>query len=828
MIFHRRADHSGRDTAAMNMRYTLLLPAAIVAAFAATALSADPSGTKFARTSPAARSPMLAKALLRRSSGQVAGPMAGVEEIIFAARGIGSDGHWYANFGHWVADPNRMMYRDGGQLCALNLRTGKLRVLLDDPKGGVRDPQVHYDAGKILFSYRKAGSRHYHLYEIKIDGSRLKQITDGPQDDLEAIYLPDGDILFCSSRVNRFVQCWFTQVAVMHRCGPEGKNIRKLSANVEHDNTPWMLPDGQVLFMRWEYVDRSRVRFHHLWTMCPDGTGQMVYYGNMHPGTVMLDAKPIGNTGKVVASFSPGHGRIEHMGHVTVVDPGAGPDAKSYARRISRDANWRDPYAFSEDCFLVARGGQIFIMDGQGRAEVIHPASGKAARLELHEPRPIRTRPRERLIADRTDWSKPTGRLILSDVTHGRNMGGVKRGEIKKLLILETLPKPVNFSGTMEPISLGGTFTLPRILGTVPVEPDGSAYFDVPALRPVFFVALDKNGLSVKRMQSFVSVMPGETTSCVGCHEKRTTAGINRNKLAAMGRPPSRIEPVKGVPQVIDFPRDVQPILDKHCVKCHNYTKYTGRVSLTGDRGEIYSHAYFNLMSRGLVAHGRDANGNIAPRKIGTSASRMMKKIDGSHNKVKVSEHERTMIRMWIESGAQYPGTYAALGTGMVNARIDGAVVKRRCSKCHRDAVRRWDKWEPAFNLTRPDKSLVLLAPLSKASGGLDLCRPKGKAARQKARSVFADTKDADYRRLLANVVAAKKQLDKIKRFDMPGFIPNAHYLREMTSYGALPASFDPARDRIDPYRIDEVYWQSFWHRPAFGASTRRKRTQDK
>jgi len=84
----------------------------------------------------------------------------------------------------------------------------------------------------------------------------------------------------------------------------------------------------------------------------------------------------------------------------------------------------------------------------------------------------------------------------------------------------------------------------------------------------------------------------------------------------------------------------------------------------------------------------------------------------------------------------------------------------------------------------------------------------------EKARPVFADTKDADYRRLLANVAAAKRELDRIKRFDMPGFIPNAHYLREMKSYGALPASFDPARDRIDPYRIDEVYWQSFWHRP--------------
>ena len=125
-------DHSGRDTAT-KIRPTLILAAVILAAFAATALGADPTSPKPARTSPAARSPMLAKALLRRSSGQVAGPMAGVEEIIFAARGPGRDGHWYANFGHWVTDANRMMYRDGGQLAALNLRTGKSLVLLAPP-----------------------------------------------------------------------------------------------------------------------------------------------------------------------------------------------------------------------------------------------------------------------------------------------------------------------------------------------------------------------------------------------------------------------------------------------------------------------------------------------------------------------------------------------------------------------------------------------------------------------------------------------------------------------------------------------------------------------
>ena len=760
----------------------------------------------------AAPGPMLARFL--------DGPMAGVEEVVFAVRGLGGDGHWYANFGHRSDNPNARNYGPpGGQLCRLNLRTGQVRVLLDDPKGGVRDPQIHYDAGKVLFSYRRGDSRHYHLFEMNLDGTGLRQLTDGPFDELEAIYLPDGDLLFCSSSCNRWVQCWFTQVAVLYRSDADGRNMRLVSANIEHDNTPWMLPDGRVLYMRWEYVDRSRVRFHHLWTINPDGTGQMTYYGNMHPGTVMLDAKPIPGTEKVVASFGPGHGRKEHAGHVTVVDPNRGPDARRFARRISRESDWRDPYAFSEDCFMVARGRSLYVMDGQGQTEAFYGLPVSAARMEVHEPRPVRSRKREPIIAPRVDWAQPTGRLILADVTHGRSMEGVKPGQIKKLLVLETLPKPVNFSGTMEPISLGGTFTLPRVLGTVPVEPDGSAHIEVPALRPLFFVALDSDDLSVKRMQSFVSVMPGETTGCSGCHENRTDTAHFKPTLLALKRPPSRITPINGVPGIFDFPRDIQPILNSHCVRCHNYEQYKGNIALTGDRGPQYSHAYVTLMSRGQVSHGRDADGNIAPRKIGTCASPLMTKVLQRHNGVKLSPHEVTMIRLWIESGAPYPGTYAALGSGMVGMRLDAGVLDKRCGSCH--AVkdkRRGPKFRThpdlLANLTRPEKSIVLLAPLAKKAGGLGLCCHKAnRGEKPKPADVFASRRDSDYQKLLAGITRAKADLDRRKRFDMPGFRPNEHYIREMQRYGTLPADL-AAADPIDPYATDEKYWQSFWYVP--------------
>ncbi|HYW78835.1 MAG TPA: hypothetical protein VE890_04625, partial [Thermoguttaceae bacterium] len=314
------------------------------------------------------------------------------EEIVFAVRQNGKDGHWYANFSYWSDRPERSMYSDHGKLCALNLKTGKARVILDAPEGGVRDPQMHYDGQKILFSYRKDRQPYYHLYEINIDGTGLRQLTDGPFDDIEPAYLPDGGIVFCSSRCNRMVQCFYVRVANVYRCDGDGRNIRALSANMEQDNTPWVLPDGRILYQRWEYIDRSQVQFHHLWTMNPDGTNQQVFFGNMYGGTVMIDAKPIPGTQKVVASFSPGHGQPEHMGYVTIVDPSQGPDARENARRITDEPLYRDPYPLSAKLFLAANEREIALMDDQGGIVTLYELPEQWSRdgANIQEPRPLR------------------------------------------------------------------------------------------------------------------------------------------------------------------------------------------------------------------------------------------------------------------------------------------------------------------------------------------------------------------------------------------------------------------------------------------------------
>ncbi len=773
-------------------------------------------------------------------------------ELVFATRSLIGDGHWYANFGYYCTSPEHRAHGSQGRLCAWNMQTGALRLLVDDPEGTVRDPCVSYDARTVVFSYRPAGAAHFHLYEIGADGTGLRRLTDGGYDDLEPCYLPDGGIVFVSGRAKRWVNCWLTQVATVHRCDADGRNVRMLSANIEHDNTPWPLPDGRLLYMRWEYVDRNQVNYHHLWTMNPDGTQHSIFFGNLHPGGLFIDGKPIPDSTDVLFIDSPGHGNIEHKGFVARVSAKQGPDVKQNLRRISKSANYRDPWALAQDLYLAARDRDLMLLDAAGNERALFTLPPEFKDCWLHEPRPLLPRPREPLIADKTDLSQPDGVFFLENVYEGRQMVEVARGSVKKLLILESLPKPINFTGGMDPLSYVGTFSLPRVLGTVPVEPDGSAHFRAPALRPLFFVALDERGRAIKRMQSFTQLMPGEYQGCTGCHEERASAPRPypvAGAVSASRRRPSPIDAADRAFDVPDFPRHVQPVLDRHCVRCHNPDDRKGGVDLCADRGPMFSMGYYTLAAWRQIADGRNfAKSNYAPYALGSGGSPLMSKLDGSHHGARPTPQEVATVALWLDASAPYPGTYAALGCGMIGGyaqnnqilendkewpatRDAQPVFKQRCASCHtrerlplpttlsdENGLSFWtpDMSDPRlkrhrhnlFNLTRPEKSLFLRAPLAKAAGGL------GRCAGADGQPVFATAADPAYRALLAMIEAGGRKLDEIKRFDMPGFRPRPEYLREMVRYGILPASFDVSRDAVDPYALDRLYWDSFIYRP--------------
>ncbi|MDP6523480.1 MAG: hypothetical protein QGH15_04590 [Kiritimatiellia bacterium] len=763
--------------------------------------------------------------------------MKDVEEIVFAARVPGHD-HWYANFGSYSChdgicskrgfkfeDNVYWAYGEGAKLCKLNLRTGKLDVLLDDPAGGIRDPKVHYDGRKILFSYRKGGTHNYLLYEIDCNGTNLVQLTHGIHDDIEPTYSPEDKIIFCSSRCNRFVNCMRTQVANVYTCDADGGNIRPLSTNVEHDNTPWLLPDGRVLYMRWEYVDRSQMNYHHLWTMNPDGTEQTVFFGNKNPGNAFLDAKPIPGSDRVVLSCSPGHGRPEHHGFIATVTEKNGPNDLTSLRKITRKPDYHDPYPFSENAFLAVdfRKG-ICVVDGDGSSEVIFPTpkEWRGRKLTLHEPRPLVPRPRERAVPSRVNLASKTGHVFLESVYIGEQMEGIQPGDIKKLLVLKQLPKPVNFSGGMEPLSIGGTFTLAGIVGTVPINADGSAFIELPAMESLFLVALDRNDRPVKRMRSFFTLQPGEVTGCVGCHESPNTAPVPRGRmLAAMKAGPVKATPIENVPPLIDFIRDVQPILDKHCVKCHSPDRRDGKTDLSADITPRYTMSYRTLSQQRLFHHGRNAvASNHKPYQYGSAVSPLLTKYalreklepgQARHHNVRISQHEHDILRLWIETSATFISTYAALDTTDYRVRLPRKTLANKCGACHRgllpgteDIGVNVQESIPvtlglAINLSQPEKSLLLTAPLAKQAGGKGLCK----------NVLWSSKSDPLYQNLLMAIREASELQKTRKRWYMPGFRPSIHYIREMQRYGILPADLKPETP-IDVPATDREYWDSF------------------
>jgi hypothetical protein len=432
-------------------------------------------------------------------------------------------------------------------------------------------------------------------------------------------------------------------------------------------------------------------------------------------------------------------------------------------------------------------------------------------------------------------------------------MSSVPKGSIKKLLILEALPKPINYTGGNEPLSYTGTFTLERIIGTVPVEDDGSAHFTLPAMRSFFFVALDKDDRTVQRMKSFTSLVAGETTTCIGCHENRTQTPMNKTLPIAARKAAFDPVPVKNIPEIIDFPRDIQPILDRNCVKCHNPQKRSGGILLTGHRGPVYSHSYFNLMGRNMVNDGRNQYKPLnKPGEVGDVRSPLVLQIEKGHGEVKLKDDEMKMIRYWINTGAAYPGTYAALGSGMIGRMTQNnpdrtpvennlwkkasKVIKNNCTNCHKEIMpdicdeRNLTWWNSRnqlmngafseasylekitfsrhilYDLSEPDQSTILKAPLAENNGGFGLCKDK------KGNSIFKSTKEDDYKTLLKAITNSKTYLDSIKRFDMEGFTVRPEYFREMKRYGIVDEDTDIKE--VDSYEADIKYWETIGTEP--------------
>ncbi len=845
--------------------------------------SADPPEAPEIKKGSGEETPGVAKAALD-------GPMQDVEEVVFAVRRRPAGTHWYDNMGRcfkgqynitkgfnldntegMTGGTQYWLYPEtgGGRLSAVNVRTGKVRDILNDPEGNVRDPFVHYDGKTILFSYRKGGTHRYHLYEIQSDGTGLKQLTSGDYDDIEAIYLPNDEIMFVSTRGDRFTPCNANEAGILFRCDREGENMRCISLNQEFDNTPWVLNDGRVSYLRWEYFGRDLYKLHNLWVFNPDGTKVMTLWGNSRSANngATLDAKPIPGSDKIVMSRSTGHGQLEHCGVLEIIDPNLGPDDPDAIRQLSPRAIpdhpkagsiefrgpsvWRDPWAFSEDAFMTASWQTIYVMNGKGEYETLYKIADQDPNIWVHEPRPLMAREREPIIPDMVNFDKHTGTMALSAAHITRHGDSLEEGSIKEIMIMEIMPLAVT-NNTVEPQSGGSNYFPMQCLGTVPVEADGSAFFEVPVGRAVAFATLDKEGVEVQRMLSFTGSMPGEYTGCVGCHENRTrtTEPAEFSMLLATKRPPSKIEPFEGVPseRPIDFMKDVQPVFDKHCVSCHNSEKY-GETKLILEDWRVGAHpaSYTNLMNRGFVSWSDPGGdlGGYAPYELANKSKLTQMLKEDEHHGVKLAEGEKNVLRAWESMNGPFSGTLGIIRSNWKYSsprpKISKDILKKRCYDCHITPT--WGNRNEPSARTRavlgecyvtdphhPEMSVLLRAPLAKEAGGLGLCKaiPDEIMKQKKAggalldcsgfpsANVFKDTTDPDYQAMLASLkdLSEKYQAnppDKhVERID-------GSYLKEMLRLEVM----DPAQiEKASPFEIDQAYYESVYEKyyPPFDA----------
>ncbi|MBQ4203616.1 MAG: hypothetical protein II655_07935, partial [Thermoguttaceae bacterium] len=552
----------------------------------------------------------------------------------------------------------------GGQLCLLTFaRDGSLRgdVLVETPAGTLRDPDVSWDGRKILFSMRNdLHEDDFHIYEYDVDAKSTRQITRGPGvADIEPIYLPNDDLLFGSTRCTQITDCWWTEVSNFYTCDSQGRFLRRVSVDQVTVNYPKLLDDGRVVYTRWDYNDRGQIYPQPLFQMNPDGTGQTEYYGNnSYFPTTIMHARGTPGSDKVLA-IAAGHHTYQN-GKLVLLDRSKGnqenqgatllaPIRDTPADRVDQYGQqgelFQYPYPLDDFTLLAAylpEGGAwrydspfgLYWFDYDGRRELL----AFDPQISCGQPIPLAEREKPTLRPSQVDLSQTIGRYYVQDVYEGPGLAGVERGVVKKLRVVSPEFRPVGIRSNVNggpaggamvctpPSVGGGTWDVKRVLGEVPVEEDGSAYFEVPAMTPVYFQLLDENDDVVQTMRSWSTLQPGETFGCVGCHEPK--GSIIENVSAAAATTAALRKGVATLTPVItpgagrfenagfSFPRDVQPILDAHCVRCHaGGTLKDGRpapFSLLGDEdhsvqgrainarsGRRFSESYLRLTQYG-------------------------------------------------------------------------------------------------------------------------------------------------------------------------------------------------------------------------------------
>lgn len=660
----------------------------------------------------------------------LANPLLDFDSILFVKRVPGSFSHMSdQNYGWWS--------RPGGGIYLLRgFKTGRPETVClagpdasdaraQFPPGSFASPDISYDGTKVLFAWCKhypgiASERNkvdksrlpddafFHVYEMSIDGTGVRQLTRGKYDDFDPRYLPNGEIAFLSTRRGQALQCGKLDtgldrgselpdsyvrcggdhgrpvaVYTLHVADADGGNIRPISAFENFEWTPSVAADGRIMFARWDYVDRHNNAFMSLWGVDPDGTGLRIVYGNFTRSPhCVFEARSIPGSSKLVFTASGHHSFT--AGSLCLLDPNAGVDGQQALTRLTPEVcfpeidGWPgtyycNPWPLSEHCFLTAwsphpinfqgsgvdrRALGIYLFDAFGNLELLY----RDPEITCQWPIPVRPRPKPPVHSAIANWDAPhEGRMLLLNVYSG--LDGVPPGTVKRLRIVAV---PAKTQPEMNTPIIGPTQEDPGkcVLGTVPVEDDGSANFRLPSGVNVFFQALDKDGVALQTMRTVTNVQPKEAISCIGCHEPRNLAPpVSRPLAGGRGgrtRPPSKIKPGPPGSWPLRFDTLVQPVLDRHCVSCH---QPGGNAQAIAKLDLTPAAAYDSLTTYGGLrqqVYSKYIAGRSTPGAVIAADSLLVKHLRAGHQNVKLDDDDWERLFTWLDTYAQRLGSFSA------------------------------------------------------------------------------------------------------------------------------------------------------------------------
>lgn len=649
-------------------------------------------------------------------------PLLDFDTLLFAKRVPGSFSHMSDQYYGWWSRPGGGLYLLRGFKSGAP-ETTCLSDAFKEPGSFLR-PSLSFDGRKALFAWCKyypglaenpdklnkdnvPEDAFYHVFEMNVDGSGLRQLTSGKYDDFDARYLPNGRIIFLSTRRGQSLQCGPdtarhsqentalpdsyvrcgggperpVAVYTLHTMDENADQLCAISPFEMFEWTPSVANDGTILYSRWDYIDRSNMPYMGLWSMHPDGTHTRIVYKNFTTAPhCTFEPQCIPGSNKIVFTGSGHHAQT--MGGLVLLDPSAGTEGASPITRLTPDIPfpeieaWPDnyyasPWPLSERFYLVswaheesvtqgslrvANGMGLYLFDASGFKELLF----RDPDIGSENPLPVCPRAVPPTLADTPNWEDTkTGRFVVSDLYRG--LKETKPGGIKALRIVAVPPKT---HPTMNFPNLGIMADDPGkcVLGTVPVEEDGSAYFLVPASLIVFFQALDERGMAVQNMRSVTYVQPGQTLSCVGCHENRLQAPSSKRVMATQ-REPSRITPGPEGSWPLRFDQLVQPVLDKACVTCHN-PKAEDRIAAEFDLNP--AKAYETLINYGAPSLVQSVKasyqrGNSLEGDCGAQINPVMKKLmdPSGHQGVTLDPDSFNRLVTWLDTYGQRLGSFS-------------------------------------------------------------------------------------------------------------------------------------------------------------------------